>query len=157
VRVDEEALGADVPPQDRPHDSDSVRALIAGVRPAFELIDDRGADYAALDAFTLIADNAWCRSVVLGAPIAGREAQDLDALAGVIEQPGYAPERIVTGAAAPLASLAWVLNHASAAGQTVGRGEHVITGSAARTRFPKAGERLSYQLDGLTEVELDVV
>ncbi|HET7410959.1 MAG TPA: fumarylacetoacetate hydrolase family protein [Paracoccaceae bacterium] len=150
-------LGRDVPPQDRPHDRDSVRALIAGVRPAFELIEDRGADYGALDAFTLIADNAWCGGVVLGEPVADWQGRDLDALAGTIHQPGHEPERLVTGAAAPLASLAWVLNHASAAGRTVRRGEHVITGSAARTRFPKAGERVRYELDGLAAVEVEVI
>ncbi len=47
-------MAADVPPQAAPHDRDSVRALIAGVRPAYELIEDRGADYSALDAFTLV-------------------------------------------------------------------------------------------------------
>jgi 2-keto-4-pentenoate hydratase len=150
-------IGQDVPPQDRPHDRESVRALVAGVRPAFELIEDKGADYAVLDAFTLVADNAWCGGVVLGDPVPNWQARDLDALAGTIHQPGHEPERTVTGAAAPLTSLAWVLNHASAAGRTVRRGEHVITGSAARTRFPKPGDQVRYELDGLAAAEVEVV
>ena len=146
-------LARDVPPRGAPHDRDSVRALVAGVRPAFELVEDRLADYAAIDALTLVADNAWCGGVVLGGQVPGWEALDLDALAVTIRQEGQADERVLTGASAPLSSLAWVLNHASAAGQTVQAGEHVITGSAARTRFPKPGERVRYELDGLAAVE----
>lgn len=147
-------LGRDVPPQDRPHDRESVRALVAGVRPAFELVEDRGVDYALIDAFTLVADNAWCGGVVLGDPVQDWQRLDLDTLSGTIQHDGHEPEHVVTGAASPLASLAWVLNHASSLGQTVGRGEHVITGSVSRTRFPKAGERVRYELDGLAAVEV---
>lgn len=150
-------LARDVLPQQPLHDADSVRELIAGVRPAFELIEDRGADYAALDAFTMVADNAWCGGVVLGEPIPDWQGRDLDALPGTIIQAGHEPERTVTGAASPLASFAWVLNDASAAGRTVRRGEHVITGSAARTRFPQAGEVVRYEIDGLAAVEATIV
>lgn len=150
-------IARDVPPQDRQHDRDSVRAVIAGVRPAFELIEDRAADYTAVDAFTMVCDNAWCGGVVLGEPVPDWQDRDLDALPGTVHQPGHEPERTVTGAAAPLNSLAWVLNHSSAAGRTIRRGEHVITGSATRTRFPKAGERVRYELDGIAAVEVEVV
>lgn len=147
-------LGADVPPQERAHDRDSVRALIAGVRPAFELVEDKDADYTQLDALTLVCDNAWCGGVVLGEPVPDWAGRDLDALRGTIYHAGHEAEHVVTGAASPLGSLAWVLNHASATGRTVGRGEHVITGSAARTRFPGAGDRVRYELDGLAAVEV---
>lgn len=149
-------LDRDVAPGDAPHDGESVRALIAAVRPAFELIDDGGVDYDAIDALALVAGNAWCGGVVFGDPIPDWRARDLDALAGTIEQTGCEPERVVTGAAAPLASLAWVLNHASADGLTVRRGEYVITGSAARTRFPAPGDRVRYALDGLAAVEVTI-
>lgn len=150
-------LARDVPPDAGPHDAERVRGLIAGVRPAFELIEDFGADYAALDALTLVAANAWCGGVVLGAPIADWRALDLDALPATVHQRAREPERASTGAAAPLASLAWVLNHSGARGETVRRGEHVITGSAVRTRFPVSGARLRYEIDGLAAVEMAVV
>src|SRR5579872_2187764 len=56
-------LGADLPPGEP--DRQSVGAAIAAVAPAFELVDDRGADYAAFasdggaSALSLAADNAW--------------------------------------------------------------------------------------------------
>ena len=150
-------LGQDVAPEAGPHDPRSVRGLIAGVRPAFELVDDLGADYAAIDAFSLVAANAWCGGVVLGEPIPGWEGLDVANLPATVHQAGREPERTTTGASDPVVSLAWVLNHFRTQGQTVRKGEHVITGSAVRTRFPAAGDRLRYEIDGLASVELSVV
>lgn len=66
-------LNADVAPQPTAFTAASVDGLIATVRPAFELIEDRKADYATLDPLTLIADNAWCGGVVLGPELGGVE------------------------------------------------------------------------------------
>ena len=62
-------MSSPVAPQAIPHTHESARELIAAVRPAFELIEDRAADYSDLDANTIIADNAWCGGVVLGDPV----------------------------------------------------------------------------------------
>lgn len=148
---------ADVPPRAEPWRAEEIPALLGSVRPAFELIEDRSADYAALDVLTLIADNAWCGGAVLGPEIPGWRGLDLDALPATVTQTGTEPEHVVTGAAAPLASFAAVLNHFGARGETLGAGEIVITGSAARTRFPARGDALRYEIDGLASVELRVV
>lgn len=153
-------LARDVAPGEGPFDPGSVRGVIAGVRPAFELVDDLGADYAAIDAFSLVAAMAWCGGVVLGEAIPGWEALDVAALPATVHHESggeeLEPERTSTGASDPLVSLAWVLNHFGTQGQTVRRGEHVITGSAVRTRFPVPGDRLRYEIDGLAAVELTV-
>jgi 2-keto-4-pentenoate hydratase len=149
-------LKADVPPQAAEHTGRSARALVAGVRPAFELIEDRNADYSQLDAHTLIADNAWCGGVVLGAPLAGWQDHDLGDIASCVRQPGVPDEHTNTGEADPLGSLAWVLNHFSARGITLEKGEQIITGSAVRTRFPGPGDRLAYDVAGAT-AQVDVV
>lgn len=132
------------------HTADSVRGLIAAVHPAFELIEDRGADYTDLDVLSLIADNAWCGGVVLGPPIPGGPTLDLATLPGLIAETGVPDEPTVTGAADPLGSLAWVAAHADAHGAPLRAGEIVITGSAARTRFPAAGTALHYTVAGAT-------
>ena len=150
-------LARDAPPEAGPHDAASVRDLIAGVRPAFELVDDLGVDYAALDALSLVAANAWVAGVVLGEPIPDWQGLDVANLPATVHQEGREPERTSTGASDPLVSLAWVLNHFGMRGETVRRGEHVITGSAVRTRFPGPGERLRYEIDGLAAAEVAVV
>ena len=141
-------LNSVVPPQTQAHTRDSVRDLVAGVRPAFELIEDRKADYAELDPFTLIADNAWCGGVVLGERLQNWQDLDLNNIPSHVLQDGQPTEETNTGAADPLGSLAWVLNHCSERGIELSRSEHIITGSAVQTRFPTAGDRFSYQMAG---------
>ncbi|MEM9045452.1 MAG: hypothetical protein AAGC81_12225, partial [Pseudomonadota bacterium] len=59
-------------------DRDSIRHHIAAIRPAFELIIDREANYSILDARTMIADNAWCAGVIIGDPIEDWHKLDID-------------------------------------------------------------------------------
>lgn len=148
-------LAQDVPPQNAQHTADSVRDQVAEVRPAFELIEDRDADYRYLDVMTLVSDNAWCGGVVLGAPIENWRELDLDAIESTVVQSGQDDEVTNTGTASPLTFLAWVLNHFSARGVTLKAGEHIITGSAARTRFPKSGDEFAYHVAG-SVVEIEV-
>lgn len=149
-------LGQDVAPSEQIHTEASVVDLVAGVRPAFELIEDRAADYSDLHALTLVADNAWCGGVVLGPKIENWRSLDLNDTPAVVFQSDQPQEHTNTGAATPLASLAWVLNHFSARGIPLAKGEHVITGSAVRTRFPNANETLRYEV-GTSAVEIMVV
>lgn len=149
-------LNSDISPQTNQHTAESVYDHIAGVRPAFELIEDRDADYTNLDALTLIADNGWCGGVVLGEKLENWRELDLANIASVVRQVGQPDEHTNTGAADPLGSLAWVLNHFSGRGIALSKGEHIITGSAVRTRFPLAGDRLAYQV-GEASVELQVI
>jgi len=139
----------------RVHDVDSVRELVSAVRPAFELIEDRNADYDALDVLSLVADNAWCGGVVLG-PVLDVQPDEIANLRGAISETGQPDEATETGAADPLGSLAWVLTHADSLGTPARKGEIVITGSATRTRFPCQGTRLTYSVSGV-EVALVVV
>lgn len=149
-------LKENVRPQIEPHTAESVRDLIAGARPAFELIEDKNADYTKLDVLTLIADNAWCGGVVLGPKIEGWEKMNLGDVPSSVCQEGAELEETNTGAADPLGSLAWVLNHFSTRGMALSKGEQIITGSAVRTRFPIAGAKITYQIAGAS-VEVEVI
>ena len=149
-------LNADIAPQAQPHTAQSVIDLIAAVRPCFELIEDRAADYSKLDPYTLLADNAWCGGIVLGNPLPNWAELDLNDIPSTVTQVGVEPEQANTGAADPMGSLAWVLNHLNDRGITVSRGEHIITGSAVRTRFPRRGDDLTYTIQGAS-VQITVV
>ena len=59
-------LGRDLPKAAAPYTREGVRAAVAEVMPAFELIEDRFAEYKATNALSLIADNAWNGGIVLG-------------------------------------------------------------------------------------------
>ncbi|MEO1491877.1 MAG: hypothetical protein AAFV19_06965 [Pseudomonadota bacterium] len=147
-------LGADADAPEA-YTPESAGELVSAARPAFELIEDRGADYAALDVLSLAADNAWCGGVVLGPVLPGFDIAAINDMPAQLSQPGQPDEDAVTGAADPLGSLAWVLNHFRNRGNPVKKGESVITGSVVRTRFPVAGDRFRYEIAG-TAVELEI-
>ena len=62
-----------------------------------------------------------------------------------------------TGAADPVNSLGWTLNHFTGRGAVVKAGEVIITGSVLRTRFPSAGDRFRYEISGHGSVEVSFV
>jgi len=118
--------------------------LIATVHPAFEIIEDRGADYTRIDARTMVADNAWCGGVVLGPNIPAWRDLKLDDLPSVLEVDGAEAERSTTGPADPLGSFAWLLNLRARQGRPLQAGQVVITGSVIKTRYPEAGQRFRF-------------
>jgi 2-keto-4-pentenoate hydratase len=136
----------DAGPREAPWTAETAREVLGEVRPAFELIEDRAADYASLDPLTMVADNAWCGGVVLGAPLPA----GFDPTAGpsrlLID--GVEAEVGDVSAASPLESFAAVLNHLRDRGQVLKAGQFVITGSALRTRFPEGPGRWRYEVGG---------
>ena len=77
-------LGRDLPQAAAPYTRESVRGAVSEVMAAFELIEDRFADYKSSKALSLIADNAWNGGVVLGPAKGLPSGHDLDGLAGVL-------------------------------------------------------------------------
>ena len=65
-----------------------VAAAVDAVCPAVEIIDDRRADYRALDALSLIADNSWNAGIVLGEFV--HAWPDLATVEGVVSVDGNA-------------------------------------------------------------------
>ena len=148
-------LGEDIAPA-TDHTPESLKPRISAARPAYELIEDRSADYSDLDVKTMIADNAWCGGVVLGPEIAGWRDMNLAALPACLKRPGLEDMEGSTAATDPLGSLTWVLNDLGARGITVKQGEIVITGSMLTTQFPKGGDSYHFEISGAA-VEMSVI
>ncbi|MEM1277261.1 MAG: hypothetical protein AAGH74_12100 [Pseudomonadota bacterium] len=136
-------------------DRESIRHHIAAIRPAFELIIDREADYSILDARTMIADNAWCAGVIIGDPIEDWHKLDIDNLPCRLEWTAQDPAGAVAGDADPIGSLVWVANLVASQGLKIQAGEIVITGSVIKTRYPEGGEHIRYTIADQT-VELTI-
>lgn len=151
-------LGEDMDGGDHPYDAERARRHVAAVMPAFELIEDRAADYKAFDAFSLVADNTWNGGVVLGAEIPGWRDVDWTSAPVTLDYNGAA-EHAVTGDAMgdPFAALAVVAENLLHRGMRARAGDVVITGSTLKTRFAAPGDRARYAIDGLGEVALTVV
>lgn len=142
------------------HTRESVASSVGAVMPAFELADDRQADYAGLasNSLSLVADNAWNEGAVLGAPITNWKSVDLTAVRGVAtingEQVGEGYGRDAMGH--PFEALAWVANSLHKRGKRLRAGQFVITGSLVTSKFPKAGDRIGFELGELGSVQLEV-
>ncbi len=146
------------PPTTRAAIADCIDAACA----AFELIDDRSADYslfAAGDSATMLslaADNAWNHGVVLGEWNSGWRALDLAAVRGVAgingAEAGSGYGRDVLGH--PLDAMLWMVRHLQSRGQGLKAGEFVITGSLVTSKFPAAGDDVRFVIEGLGDVAM---
>lgn len=145
-------LGQTLSPAPSPYTRDSVRAAVAEIMAAFELIEDRKADYKTCKALSLIADNAWNGGIVIAAPAPLPASLDLDGIAGRLSRNGRLEASGKTDD--PLGALAWLANLAIERGRPIEAGMIVITGSVVTTVDIAAGERLDFALDGVGEVSL---
>lgn len=151
-------LGADLPAAGAPYSPEQIAAAVDTLAPAFELVDDRHADYKKIASliFTLIADNAWNGGIVLGPPSRAWRGLDLAEVRGVVringEVAGEGHGRDVLGH--PFDALTWCLNTRLEQGQTVRAGMVVMTGSMIATKFVRPGDHVKFSVDGLGEVEV---
>jgi 2-keto-4-pentenoate hydratase len=149
-------VGRDLPRDQAPFTREQVAKAVDGVCAAVEVVDDRNADYATLEALSLIADNSWNAGAVLGAFSASWE--NLEAASGVVWLNGQEIDRgygrDVLGH--PFVPLTWLANHLAASGGALRAGDIVLTGSLIPTRFPKEAGAYRYELADIGSVELTV-
>jgi 2-keto-4-pentenoate hydratase len=134
----------------------TVRAHVDGVCAAFEMIDDRDADYRTLDVRGLVADNAWNAGVVLSDFVAGWP--DLPSVEGIVSMNGEPIDRGFGRDALgdPLVVVAWLANHLAARGETLRAGQIVMTGSLVPTRFPSADASYRFDVEGIGSVSVTI-
>ncbi len=151
-------LGREMTAGAAPYTAETARDYVDVCLPAFELIDDRRADYATLDAMSMISDNVWCGGVVVGPPVADWQGLDLVTTPVRMIWNGEVAEEGVTGAAMgnPMESLAWLANLATERGWPMTPGMTIITGSTFATRHPEPGDQVVYAIDGIGDVEVTI-
>jgi 2-keto-4-pentenoate hydratase len=164
-------IGQDLPPRPSPCTLEEAARAVGGVAAAFELVDDREADYARLDACSLIADNSWNAGVVLGEVVplgtsspfgmdsplrAGPTSIDVGALDGVLRIDGRVADRgnCADALTHPFAIVQWLSEHLRSRQGHLRSGDLVMTGSVVATRFAKIGEHYHFELTGLPPAEL---
>jgi 2-keto-4-pentenoate hydratase len=145
-------LGRDLPKGPTPYTRESVRSAVGEIMAAFELIEDRNADYKSCKALSLIADNAWNGGIVIGSAKAPPAGSDLNGIAGRLRRNGK--EELAGKTDDPMGALAWVANLAADRGRLMTAGMVVITGSVVPTIDIAPGERLDFALDGVGEVAM---
>tara|TARA_Y100000588_G_scaffold198182_1_gene212004 strand:- start:538 stop:1323 length:786 start_codon:yes stop_codon:yes gene_type:complete len=149
-------LATDLPTRPDGHSPETVAPAVGAVMPAFELVEDRNANYDEVDAFSLIAGNSWNAANILGPEVTDVATLDLPALKGALRVNGKVTDE-GTGADAlgnPLAAVAWLADQLAAQGKQLERGMFVMTGSIVTTYFPQPGDRLDFTVEGLGTAEL---
>jgi len=147
-------LGADLPASGAPWTRETVAPAVAAALPAFELIEDRNADYATTEALSLIVENCWNGGIVTGTP----KRVPLDDLVGITGRLTLDGKLIGEGAAEdPCATLAWLANHVAERGRDLKANMIVITGSLIPTVSITPGQQAEFSVDGLGDVVMDVV
>ena len=145
-------LGRDLPKGPQPYTRETVRQAVGEVMAAFELIEDRHADYKACKALSLIADNAWNGGIVIGAAKSPPAGSDLNGIRGIMKRNGK--EEAIGKTDDPMGALAWLANLAVERGRPMTAGMVVITGSVVATVDIAPGERLDFALDGVGETSM---
>ncbi len=144
-------LARSLPPQSTPYTREDVRPAVDTVMAAFELIEDRNADYKATRALTLIADNAWNAGIVLGAAISPPATLDLDGLKGRLSTGEDVREGRTDD---PMGALAWLANLANDRQRPLFEGQVVITGSLIATLPIQSGQTFSFEIENVGRVEM---
>jgi len=138
--------------------AETLRPYVSTIYPAFEIIEDRNADYSNLDVLTLAADNAWFGAAILGAATTLSDEFDIVDAKTRLQRNGEVVGESITGAALgnPLTSAAALANHLSSRSQQLKRDSKIITGSTLATLFPVSGDHFVYEIEGVGSVELKV-
>lgn len=150
--------GEDIPrPRRKPYDKDSIAPYVGSARAAFELIEDRGADYSRLSAMHLIVDVGWNGGSLLAPVTKDWRKLDLAKLTGTVSFDG---EQVAKGISGDVMghcynSLAWLANKLGEYGQTVRKGMIVSTGSMVACQFIPPGTVAVGRIEGLGEVTVD--
>jgi 2-keto-4-pentenoate hydratase len=147
-------LGKDMPASGAPWTRAKVAPAIAAAMPAFELIEDRNADYAKTAATSLIVENCWNGGAVMG-PAQPKRVDDLVGIKGRLTIDGKPVGEGVSED--PAATLAWLANHVAERGRGLKAGMVVITGSLITTVSINPGQRAVFAVEGLGEVAMEVV
>lgn len=153
-------LEADLPAAKAPYTRDTVADAVGVVMAAFELIDDRKADYSKLAAhlFSSIADNSWNAGIVLGPEITDWRSLDLAAAHGRMfindALVGEGWGRDVMGH--PLEPLAWLANLFARRGKSLSKGMTIMTGSVVATKFVNPGDTVRFSSEKLGEVRIQI-
>jgi 2-keto-4-pentenoate hydratase len=148
-------LAYDFPFRPMPYTQEDV-IRDAMVAPGVELVDDRNADYATLEALSLIADNSWNAGIVVGqwqappADLAGIEGTIL--CNGQLVDRGHGRDAL----GHPFIPLTWLANFRMRTERPLKSGDIVLTGSLIRTQFPAEACKYRYELAGLGAVEVEV-
>jgi 2-oxo-3-hexenedioate decarboxylase/2-keto-4-pentenoate hydratase len=148
-------LGAGLPAAGAPYSRATVAGAVAACMAGIEVVDDRFRDFRNVDVWTMAAGDFFNAGCVLGAPVQGFPALELDALTGRMTvngaEAGQGRGRDILGH--PLEALAWLANlkarEGAISGEGLGAGEIVMLGSVVETKWLARGDVVEVEIESL--------
>ena len=130
---------------------------VSAVYPAFELIDDRNADYPTVDLISQTADNSWNANTVLGGKSENFSHLDFS-VNEVFKSINGSIERSVTGAALenPFNAVIWIADFLNKRGSELKKGQIVMTGSTFPTYFPQPDDVIEFEVFDIGKIKINV-
>lgn len=124
-------LGRDLPPRGTLYEPGDLRAAIAAVVPAIELLSSRFVDRKAATPLSAVADSQSNAAIVLGDDVADWRGLDLAKVAMRLRLNGTEVARTEGGPGTDdvFSALAWLANHVAARTGGLKKGDVVITGA----------------------------
>jgi 2-keto-4-pentenoate hydratase len=150
-------MGSDLRQRGFAYEPADVAGAVAACLAAIEVVEDRYQDYPALDTPTLIADDFFHHSCVLGeqherfAPDQLRNVTATMAINGKTVGSGVGSD--IMGE--PLTVLAWLANACVSWGAPIQAGDVILLGSLVQTNWVSAGDSVVISNDPFGEVRAD--
>ena len=130
---------------------------VSAVYPAFELIDDRKADYSKVNLISTTADNSWNANTVLGSKSQNFSHLDFS-VNQVFKSINGNIETSVTGAALenPFNAVIWIADFLNKRGSKLKKGQIVMTGSTFPTYFPQPGDVIEFEVFHIGKIKINI-
>ncbi|GGO86098.1 hypothetical protein GCM10011348_36150 [Marinobacterium nitratireducens] len=149
-------LGRDLPARDEPYSDEEVRAAVAGVQVAIEVVDTRLRQWQECAELWRLADNQINAALVLGSGTDDWRDLDPSTLAGQLIVNG---ELQVEGVGChsvgnPVRLLPWLANHLTGRNGGLREGDLVTTGTWTGMVFVKPGDEIIGRFPGVGEARV---
>ena len=144
-------LARDIRPADGPFNRKNIKPMIDAVMPAIEIVDNRYQGGTSIGLPTLIADDFFGSGAVLGPENRAWADMDLSALTGRIFVDGEIRDSGVGSSVMgnPLEAVAWFANMKSERGETMKKGEFILTGSLTVVQWIEGAYEVTVEIEEL--------
>lgn len=153
-------LCADLSVRPQLYSQHSVAPAIGTMMSAMGIIEHRFSDFQGAGVNSLAADDFGSGGCILGEPVQARDIEDLSSLTGTIKvdgatvgNGGYRAVAIMS----PLTALAWLADHCIGLGEPLRAGQIIMLGSVVDIIYPRTGQRIEAEFNGLPAASVEVV
>jgi len=147
-------LGADLPPRDRPYETDDIRAAIASTHLMLEIVESRYVDWRVVDKPSVLADFNSNGALVVGPALPEGAGGDYTGLTASVTFDGVEKASFTNGNPAKdlLRLVTWLANHCAARCGGLRSGDLVTTGSHTGMQFAVPGTKVTGSFSSLGSV-----